>query len=177
MSKDTLVGPLHTKSGVKQYSDGLKEIQKQGGKILIGGNVLPGPGNYVEPTIVAINHDAHIVKEEIFAPIVYVFKFKTLDEAIKINNEVPQGLSSSLFTKNLQNMFKWIGPLGNDCGIVNTNIGTSGAEIGGAFGGEKETGGGRESGSDSWKQYMRRSTCTMNYSDTLPLAQGVVFKL
>lgn len=177
MSKDTLVGPLHTKSGVKQYSDGLKEIQKQGGKILIGGNVLPGPGNYVEPTIVAINHDAHIVKEEIFAPIVYVFKFKTLDEAIKINNEVPQGLSSSLFTKNLQNMFKWIGPLGSDCGIVNTNIGTSGAEIGGAFGGEKETGGGRESGSDSWKQYMRRSTCTMNYSDTLPLAQGVVFKL
>jgi len=112
---------------------------------------LPGPGNYVEPTIVSISHDAHIVKEEIFAPIVYVFKFKTLDEAIKMNNSVPQGLSSSLFTKNLQHMFKWIGPLGSDCGIVNCNIGTSGAEIGGAFGGEKETGGGRESGSDSWK--------------------------
>jgi aldehyde dehydrogenase family 7 protein A1 len=139
--------------------------------------VIKGSGNYVEPTIVEISHSAPIVQHEIFAPIVYVFKFKTLEEAIKMNNAVPQGLSSSLFTKNLQNMFKWIGPTGSDCGIVNCNIGTSGAEIGGAFGGEKETGGGRESGSDSWKQYMRRSTCTMNYSNTLPLAQGVVFKL
>jgi len=120
--------------------------------------VIKREGNYVEPTIVEIAHDAEIVKHEIFAPIVYVFKFKTIDEAIAYNNEVPQGLSSSLFTKNLQNYFKWIGPLGSDCGIVNCNIGTSGAEIGGAFGGEKETGGGRESGSDSWKQYMRRST-------------------
>jgi aldehyde dehydrogenase family 7 protein A1 len=170
MAKETLVGPLHTKRGVKEFTDGLVEIQKQGGKILCGGKVLPGPGNYVEPTIVAINHDAAIVKEEIFAPIVYVFKFKTLEDAIQYNNEVPQGLSSSLFTKNLQNLFKWVGPLGSDCGIVNCNIGTSGAEIGGAFGGEKETGGGRESGSDSWKQYMRRSTCTFNYSNTLPLA-------
>ena len=176
-SADTLVGPLHSKQGVKNYVDGLVEIQKQGGKILTGGNVIKGAGNYVEPTIVEISHDAPIVKHEIFAPIVYVFKFKTLEEAIKMNNSVPQGLSSSLFTKNLQNMFKWVGPQGSDCGIVNCNIGTSGAEIGGAFGGEKETGGGRESGSDSWKQYMRRSTCTMNYSDTLPLAQGVVFKL
>ena len=139
--------------------------------------MIKGSGNYVEPTIVEISHSAPIVQHEIFAPIVYVFKFKTLEEAIKMNNAVPQGLSSSLFTKNLQNMFKWIGPTGSDCGIVNCNIGTSGAEIGGAFGGEKETGGGRESGSDSWKQYMRRSTCTMNYSNTLPLAQGVVFKL
>jgi aldehyde dehydrogenase family 7 protein A1 len=170
MAKETLVGPLHTKRGVKEFTDGLVEIQKQGGKILCGGKVLPGPGNYVEPTIVAINHDEAIVKEEIFAPIVYVFKFKTLEDAIQYNNEVPQGLSSSLFTKNLQNLFKWVGPLGSDCGIVNCNIGTSGAEIGGAFGGEKETGGGRESGSDSWKQYMRRSTCTFNYSNTLPLA-------
>ena len=112
---------------------------------------MPGNGNYLDPTIFSISHDAHIVKEEIFAQIVYVFKFKTLEEAIKMNNAVPQGLSSSLFTKNMQNMFKWIGPLGSDCGIVNCNIGTSGAEIGGAFGGEKETGGGRESGSDSWK--------------------------
>lgn len=175
--KETLVGPLHSKTSVKNYVDGLEEIKKQGGKILCGGKVIPGPGNYVEPTIVAIDHDAPIVQHEIFAPIVYVFKFKTLDQAIKMNNSVPQGLSSSVFTKNLQNMFKWVGPLGSDCGIVNCNIGTSGAEIGGAFGGEKETGGGRESGSDSWKQYMRRSTCTMNYSDTLPLAQGVVFKL
>lgn len=161
------------------YVDGLKEIEKQGGKILTGGKVIEGvAGNYVTPTIVAINHDADIVKHEIFAPIVYVFKFKTLDEAIACNNEVPQGLSSALFTKNLQNMFKWTGPLGSDCGLVNVNIGTSGAEIGGAFGGEKETGaGGRESGSDAWKQYCRRSTCTVNYSDVLPLAQGVVFKL
>jgi len=166
----TLVGPLHSKQSVKNYLDGLEEIKKQGGKILYGGKKLPGPGNYVEPTIVAIDHDAPIVKHEIFAPIVYVFKFKTLEQAIKMNNSVPQGLSSSLFTKNLQNLFKWMGPLGSDCGIINCNIGTSGAEIGGAFGGEKETGGGRESGSDAWKQYMRRATCTVNYSDQLPLA-------
>ena len=117
------------------------------------------------------------MNEEIFAPIVYVFRFQTLDQAIQYNNGVPQGLSSALFTKNLQNMFKWVGPLGSDCGLVNCNIGTSGAEIGGAFGGEKETGGGRESGSDAWKQYMRRSTCTVNYGTTLPLAQGVKFDI
>ena len=173
----TLMGPLHTKNAVKGYVDGLEEIKKQGGKILTGGKVIAGPGNYVEPTIVEIGHDAAIVKEEIFAPILYVFKFKTIEEAIAWNNEVPQGLSSSMFTKNLQNYFKWIGPNGSDCGIINCNIGTSGAEIGGAFGGEKETGGGRESGSDAWKQYMRRATCTVNYSDALPLAQGVQFKL
>jgi len=131
----------------------------------------------VLPTIVEINHDAPIVQTEIFAPILYVFKFSTLDEVIEWNNEVPQGLSSSLYTKNLQNMFQWMGPLGSDCGLVNCNIGTSGAEIGGAFGGEKETGGGRESGSDSWKQYMRRSTCTINHGNVLPLAQGVKFDL
>ena len=177
MAAETLVGPLNSKMGVKAYTEGLETIKKQGGKILCGGKVIPGPGNYVEPTIVAISHDAPIVHEEIFAPIVYVMKFKTIEEAIKYNNEVPQGLSSALFTKDLKHMFKWIGPQGSDCGIVNCNIGTSGAEIGGAFGGEKETGGGRESGSDAWKQYMRRATCTINYSDTLPLAQGVVFKL
>jgi len=177
MQDGTLVGPLHSKQSVKNYLDGIEEIKKQGGKILYGGKKIDGPGNYVEPTIVAIDHSAKIVQTEIFAPIVYVFKFKTLEEAIKMNNSVPQGLSSSLFTKSMQHMFKWIGPLGSDCGLVNTNIGTSGAEIGGAFGGEKETGGGRESGSDAWKQYMRRATCTMNYSDELPLAQGVVFKL
>ena len=177
MDSATLVGPLHSKNAVKDYEDGLKHIQSQGGKILYGGKALPGDGNYVMPTLVEINHDAAIVKDEIFAPILYVFRFKTLDEGIAWNNEVPQGLSSTIFTKNIQNYFRWIGPLGSDCGIVNCNIGTSGAEIGGAFGGEKETGGGRESGSDSWKQYMRRSTCTMNYSDELPLAQGVQFKL
>jgi len=175
---ETLMGPLHNKKGVQEYLDGLEEIKKQGGQILTGGKLCEElGGNYVEPTIVAISHDAPIVQQEIFAPIVYVFKFDTIEEAIKMNNGVPQGLSSALFTKNLQNYFRWIGPLGSDCGLVNCNIGTSGAEIGGAFGGEKETGGGRESGSDSWKQYMRRATCTVNYGETLPLAQGVVFKL
>jgi aldehyde dehydrogenase family 7 protein A1 len=177
MDSKTLMGPMHSEAGVKQFEDGVAEIQRQGGRILCGGKRIPGPGNYVEPTIAEIAHDADIVKHEIFAPIVYVFKFKNLEEVIEWNNEVPQGLSSALFTKNLQNYFKWVGPTGSDCGLVNCNIGTSGAEIGGAFGGEKETGGGRESGSDSWKQYMRRSTCTVNYSDTLPLAQGVQFKL
>merc|ERR1712051_459529 len=154
-----------------------KKIKAQGGRVLYGGNRLPGPGNYVEPTIVEISPDADIVNHEIFAPIVYVFKFSTLEQAIAYNNGVPQGLSSAIFTKNMQNYFKWVGPLGSDCGLVNCNIGTSGAEIGGAFGGEKETGGGRESGSDAWKQYCRRATCTVNYSDGLPLAQGVQFKL
>ena len=177
MDGATLMGPMHNQQGVDNYLKGVAEIKRQGGRILTGGNKLPGPGNYVEPTIAEIAHDAPIVQTEIFAPIVYVFKFKTLDEVIEWQNEVPQGLSSALFTKNLQNYFKWVGPLGSDCGLVNCNIGTSGAEIGGAFGGEKETGGGRESGSDAWKQYMRRATCTVNYSDDLPLAQGVVFKL
>ena len=124
-----------------------------------------------------IDHAAPIVKTELFVPILYVFKFKTLEEAIAINNEVPQGLSSSIFTTNVGAAFTWMGPSGSDCGIVNVNVGTSGAEIGGAFGGEKDTGGGRESGSDSWKQYMRRSTCTINTTDKLPLAQGVSFDL
>jgi aldehyde dehydrogenase family 7 protein A1 len=178
MDKDTLLGPLHTQRAVKEYEDGIATIKRQGGEVLFGGEVVKNnPGNFVLPTIVAIPHNAPIVQKEIFAPILYVMKFKTLEEAIEKNNEVPQGLSSALFTKNLQNLFKWVGPGGSDCGIVNCNIGTSGAEIGGAFGGEKETGGGRESGSDAWKQYMRRSTCTVNYSDVLPLAQGVEFKL
>jgi len=176
-AQSTLMGPMHSKQGVNEYMQGLENIKAQGGRILCGGKKIPGPGNYVEPTIVEISPDAAIVNEEIFAPIVYVFRFSTLDQAIQYNNGVPQGLSSALFTKSMQDMFKWVGPLGSDCGLVNTNIGTSGAEIGGAFGGEKETGGGRESGSDAWKQYCRRSTCTMNYSNTLPLAQGVVFKL
>lgn len=129
-----LCGPLHNKGAVKEYLNGLEEIKKQGGKVLIGGKTLdnkfPG-GYYVEPTIVAIDSKAAILKEEIFAPILYVLKFKTVDEAIAINNGVPQGLSSSIFTMNLKNLFKWIGPKGSDCGIVNCNIGTSGAEIGG----------------------------------------------
>ncbi|RMX67857.1 hypothetical protein DD238_000313 [Peronospora effusa] len=170
-----LCGPLHNTQAVEKYLDGIDSIKKQGGKILTGGKKIKGDGNFVEPTIVSIADDAEIVQKEIFAPILYALKFKTLDEAIEKNNAVPQGLSSSLFTKNQSAIFKWTGPLGSDCGIVNINIGPSGAEIGGAFGGEKETGGGRESGSDAWKQYMRRSTCTINYSKELPLAQGIDF--
>ncbi|XP_065729431.1 alpha-aminoadipic semialdehyde dehydrogenase isoform X2 [Phocoena phocoena] len=139
--------------------------------------VMDRPGNYVEPTIVTgLDHNASIVHTETFAPILYVFKFKNEDEVFAWNNEVKQGLSSSIFTKDLGRIFRWLGPKGSDCGIVNVNIPTSGAEIGGAFGGEKHTGGGRESGSDAWKQYMRRSTCTINYSKDLPLAQGIKFQ-
>lgn len=177
LDQNTLVGPLHTPAAVKEYEDGIAEIVKQGGKILVGGKVIRDrPGNWVEPTIVAINHDAPIVKTELFVPILYVIKYKTFAEAIAINNEVPQGLSSSLFTQDQAEAFTWMGPGGSDCGLVNVNAGTSGAEIGGAFGGEKETGGGRESGSDSWKQYMRRSSCTVNYSNTVVLAQGLNFQ-
>ncbi|XP_018427215.1 PREDICTED: alpha-aminoadipic semialdehyde dehydrogenase isoform X2 [Nanorana parkeri] len=139
--------------------------------------VIDRPGNFVEPTIMTgLAHDSPIVHKETFAPILYVLKFKTEEEAFAWNNEVKQGLSSSIFTKDLGRIFRWLGPKGSDCGIVNVNIPTSGAEIGGAFGGEKHTGGGRESGSDSWKHYMRRSTCTINYSKNLPLAQGIKFQ-
>eukprot|EP01116_Phalansterium_solitarium_P008910 TRINITY_DN2287_c0_g1_i1.p2 TRINITY_DN2287_c0_g1~~TRINITY_DN2287_c0_g1_i1.p2 ORF type:complete len:549 (+),score=191.51 TRINITY_DN2287_c0_g1_i1:94-1647(+) len=172
----TLCGPLHTQSAVREYSEGLKTIQEQGGKIIAGGNVLSNrAGNFVEPTLVEISHDAPIVKTELFVPICYIIKCKNLEEAIEYNNEVPQGLSSSLFTQDQGNVFRWLSPAGSDCGIINVNIGTSGAEIGLGFGGEKETGGGREAGSDSWKQYMRRGTCTINYSKELPLAQGIDF--
>lgn len=177
LDEKTLMGPLHTKQGVQNYLNGLKRIKEQGGKVLYGGQVHNTPlgGNFVLPTIVEIDPHAPIVQEEIFAPILYVFKIKDLKEAIKINNGVPQGLSSSIYTKNMEYVFRWIGPLGSDTGLVNVNVGTSGAEIGGAFGGEKETGGGRESGSDAWKQYMRRATCTINYGKDLPLAQGINF--
>ena len=156
---------------------GLAEIKRQGGVVLAGGARAPaaGAGFFVQPTVVAIDHAAPIVQTELFVPILYVCKFATLDEAIAMNNGVPQGLSSSLFTTDMRATFKWLGAAGSDCGIVNVNCGTSGAEIGGAFGGNKDTGGGRESGSDSWKQYCRRSTCTINFTDALPLAQGVTF--
>jgi len=173
----TLYGPMHSKVGVEGYKKSIEEAVATGGKIEFGGNVIEREGHYVEPAIVTgLAHDAPVVLRETFAPIVYVLKCKSVDEAIEWNNEVEQGLSSSLFTQNIGNIFKWIGPAGSDCGIVNVNIPTSGAEIGGAFGGEKATGGGRESGSDAWKQYMRRSTCTVNYSKELPLAQGIKFE-
>ncbi|SPQ96145.1 unnamed protein product (mitochondrion) [Plasmodiophora brassicae] len=163
----------YQKAAVQSYVDGIDAIKKSGGKILIGG--ARKTGNFVTPTIATINHDAECVQHEVFAPILYAFSFKTLEEAVQMHNAVPQGLSSSLFTRNLRNMLLWSGPTGSDCGIINVNVGTSGAEIGGAFGGEKETGGGRESGSDAWKAYCRRATCTVNHSDAMPLAQGIVF--
>jgi aldehyde dehydrogenase family 7 protein A1 len=172
---DTLCGPLHSEQSVKIYEDGLETIKKQGGKILYGGKKHELGNNFVYPTIVEIDSNAEVIKHELFCPILYVIKCTSLEEGIKINNSVPQGLSSGLFSNSMQNCFKWIGPLGSDCGIVNVNTGTSGAEIGGAFGGEKETGGGRESGGEAWKQYMRQTTCTVNYGKVVRLAQGVKF--
>ncbi|KAI9228258.1 MAG: alpha-aminoadipic semialdehyde dehydrogenase-like protein [Piptocephalis tieghemiana] len=176
IEEGVLCGPLHSKQAVQQYKEGIQQIKDQGGKILCGGNVLDRPGNFVEPTLTSVTHDTLVVQKEIFVPILHTMKFSNLDQAISWNNGVRQGLSSSLFTKDPANIFRWTGPVGSDCGIVNVNIPTNGAEIGGAFGGEKETGGGRESGSDSWKQYMRRQTCTLNYSGQLPLAQGIKFE-
>ncbi|CAG2112461.1 unnamed protein product [Medioppia subpectinata] len=177
LDANVLYGPLHTKSSVQTYLSVVSEAVKEGGRVECGGKAIEREGNFVEPTIITgLPHDSPLVQRETFAPIVYALKFTSLDEAIGWNNEVKQGLSSSLFTTNLNNIFKWMGPKGSDCGIVNVNIPTNGAEIGGAFGGEKHTGGGRESGSDSWKQYMRRSTCTINYGKQLPLAQGIKFE-
>ncbi|XP_003477417.1 alpha-aminoadipic semialdehyde dehydrogenase [Cavia porcellus] len=177
LEPNVLYGPLHSKQSVSKFLGAVEEAKKGGGTVVCGGKVMDRPGNYVEPTIVTgLMHDAPIVHTETFAPILYVIKFKNEEEAFAWNNEVKQGLSSSIFTKDLGRIFRWLGPKGSDCGVVNVNIPTNGAEIGGAFGGEKHTGGGRESGSDAWKQYMRRSTCTINYSKDLPLAQGLKFE-
>jgi len=173
----TLCGPLHSEQGLQSYLSAVEDAKAQGGTVEVGGNVLDRAGFYVEPAVVTgLAADAPVVARETFAPVLYVLKCKGLEDAISINNSVEQGLSSSIFTGNMGDIFRWLGPKGSDCGIVNVNIPTSGAEIGGAFGGEKATGGGRESGSDSWKQYMRRSTCTINYSKDLPLAQGIKFE-
>lgn len=173
-----LMGPLNSKAAVAQFLDSIEKAKAAGGKVETGGSAIDRPGNFVLPTIITglKNSDA-IVQHETFAPILYVMKYKTLDEAIDMQNAVPQGLSSSIFTANLKAAEKFLSAAGSDCGIANVNIGTSGAEIGGAFGGEKDTGGGRESGSDAWKAYMRRQTNTINYSDSLPLAQGIKFDL
>lgn len=173
-----ICGPLHTEQAVNAYVNAIDEAKREGGHIVVGGNrVTSSDGSkYVEPTIViGLKPNAKVVQKETFVPVVYAMKFRHLDEAIGYNNSVEQGLSSSLFTRDLGKIFHWLGPRGSDCGIVNVNIPTNGAEIGGAFGGNKHTGGGRESGSDSWKQYMRRSTCTINHSKQLPLAQGINF--
>ena len=177
LEPSTLCGPLNNPQSLAIYNDALERVKKEGGKVLYGGKRVDRKGYFVEPTIVEAPKNAAFLQEEYFCPILFVQKYSSLEQAIEINNSVPQGLSSSLFTQNVSNAFKWVGPSGSDCGIVNVNIGPSGAEIGGAFGGQKQTGGGRESGSDSWKQYMRRSTCTINYGTKMPLAQGVNFDL
>ena len=175
LNDTTLMGPLVDDGAVSDYKEALKIIEEQGGKILCGGNVLDVPGSFVEPTIIAATSDMEITREETFAPILYIFGFDSIDEAITMHNSVDQGLSSSIFTGDMQSVKRFLSHAGSDCGIANINIGTSGAEIGGAFGGEKDTGGGREAGSDSWKSYMRRQTNTLNWSDELPLAQGIEF--
>ncbi len=171
----TLMGPLVNAKAVDTMMSALETVRAQGGEILCGGNRIDRPGTYVEPTVVRAKAGMEVVRDETFAPILYLFEIDSLDEAVEIHNSVDQGLSSAIFTKNLQAAEIFLSHSGSDCGIANVNIGTSGAEIGGAFGGEKETGGGREAGSDSWKAYMRRQTCTINWSDELPLAQGVQF--
>ncbi len=173
------VGPVIDKAAVEMYQEALNAIKEQGGNIVVKGGVLKGKGYesgcYVKPCVAEVENHYSIVQHETFAPILYLMKYKTLDEAIAMQNDVPQGLSSAIMTNNMREAEKFLSVAGSDCGIANVNIGTSGAEIGGAFGGEKETGGGRESGSDSWKAYMRRQTNTINYSTDLPLAQGIKF--
>ena len=173
----TLMGPLIDRGAVDDYLAALEKVRQEGGEILCGGKEVDGEGFYVLPTIVKAENSYEIVQEETFAPILYLIPYDTLEEAIQLHNGVPQGLSSSIFTTNVMNSETFLSHEGSDCGIANVNIGTSGAEIGGAFGGEKDTGGGRESGSDAWKGYMRRQTNTLNWSRELPLAQGIKFNL
>ncbi len=182
LNQENHVGPLIDKGAVEEFKLALKQVEKEGGKIIFGGNVLNGKeyssGCYVVPAIVEAQNNFKIVQEETFAPILYLIKYKgDVQNAIEIQNSVVQGLSSSIFTNNMREAETFLSHWGSDCGIANVNIGTSGAEIGGAFGGEKETGGGRESGSDAWKQYMRRQTNTINFGTKLPLAQGIKFDL
>ena len=181
LDQNNHVGPLIDTDAVQSYQNAIEAIQEEGGKMVVKGGILEGDiyssGCYVQPCIAEIASDAAIVKTETFAPILYLLKYKDLDEAIAIQNNVPQGLSSAIMTNDLLEAEQFLSVAGSDCGIANVNIGTSGAEIGGAFGGEKETGGGRESGSDAWKAYMRRQTNTINYSKTVPLAQGIKFDL
>jgi aldehyde dehydrogenase (NAD+) len=175
------MGPLIDQDAVSLYLDSIEKCKAEGGRFVVEGGKLEGDkyasGCYVKPCIAEVENHYKIVQHETFAPILYLIKYKTLNEAIALQNGVPQGLSSAIMTGNLQDAEQFLSYAGSDCGIANVNIGTSGAEIGGAFGGEKETGGGRESGSDAWKVYMRRQTNTINYSKTLPLAQGIKFDL
>jgi aldehyde dehydrogenase (NAD+) len=181
LDPDNHVGPLIDKGAVNDFLGAVEKVKEQGGKLLVGGSVKKGKGFetgcYVEPGIAEVKANLPIVKHETFAPLLYMMKYKTMSEAIALHNDVPQGLSSAIFTENMLEAEQFLSSGGSDCGIANVNIGTSGAEIGGAFGGEKETGGGRESGSDSWKAYMRRQTNTINYGNSLPLAQGIKFDI
>jgi aldehyde dehydrogenase (NAD+) len=175
LASGTLMGPLINEKAVDEMMNALEIAKEEGGHVAYGGKRLEVEGNFVEPAIVRIGKGAAIVQEETFAPILYVTEVGSLDEALEVHNGVRQGLSSAIFTESLRNAERFLSHLGSDCGIANVNIGTSGAEIGGAFGGEKETGGGREAGSDAWKAYMRRQTTTINWGDDLPLAQGISF--
>jgi len=181
LDENNHVGPLIDQDAVKQYLDSIERCKQEGGNFIVEGGVLEGDGYesgcYVKPCIAEVENSYGIVQHETFAPILYLIKYKTLEEAIALQNDVPQGLSSAIMTQNLREAELFLSHAGSDCGIANVNIGTSGAEIGGAFGGEKETGGGRESGSDVWKYYMRRQTNTINYTASLPLAQGIKFDL
>ena len=177
LDSSTLMGPLVNENAVQDFLKAVEEVKSSGGEILCGGKRIDGDGFFVTPVIAKAQNDWEIVQKETFSPILYVIPYKTIEDALAMHNGVPQGLSSSMFTTNVSNAERFLSHLGSDCGIANINIGTSGAEIGGAFGGEKETGGGRESGSDSWKQYMRRQTNTLNWSTKLPLAQGIEFNL
>ena len=176
LESTTLMGPLVNTEAVKAMGEALAEAKRDGGEVLCGGKPRPdlGPG-YVEPAIVRMPSQTAVVRQETFAPILYLMEYDAFEEALKMHNDVPQGLSSAIFTESVRHAEEFLSSRGSDCGIANVNIGTSGAEIGGAFGGEKETGGGRESGSDAWKAYMRRQTNTVNWSDALPLAQGIHF--
>lgn len=177
LDSNTLMGPLIDETSLQRVQDACSAVRESGGEILCGGERLEGRGNFMTPAIAVANNSWDIVQSETFGPILYLIPFDTLDDAIAMQNGVVQGLSSAIFTDNLQNAEYFLSSGGSDCGIANVNIGTSGAEIGGAFGGEKETGGGREAGSDSWKAYMRRQTTTINWGKSLPLAQGVNFDL
>ena len=173
----TLMGPLVDADAVVRFEAAVEKIIARGGRVLTGGHAIEGPGHFVQPTIARVSNEWDVVQEETFAPILYLIPYHHFDEAIAMNNAVRQGLSSAIFTEDLQAAERFLSATGSDCGLANVNIGTSGAEIGGAFGGEKETGGGREAGSDAWRAYMRRQTNTINYSHELPLAQGIKFDL
>jgi aldehyde dehydrogenase (NAD+) len=177
LQQGTLMGPLINERAVEIYRTVIRRVASEGGEIVYGGEVLQGMPSelYVKPTLVRAHPDMALLSEENFVPVVYVVAVRDLDHAIELNNSVSQGLSSAIFTRDMRSVERFLSQVGSDCGIANVNMGTSGAEIGGAFGGEKDTGGGREAGSDSWKQYMRRQTCNINYGEGLPLAQGVVF--